>query len=125
MLGSLEYATKVAGSKVIVVLGHESCGAVKSAIDKVELGNITALLEHIKPAIEMTDGFPEEKQTIKNAEYVDAVIKNNVLYTLDHIRNSSAIVSEMKQNGEIKLLGAVYDVDTGAVEFLEDPGTVQ
>lgn len=121
MLGSMEFATKVAGSKVIVVLGHESCGAVKSAIDKVELGNITALLEHIKPAIEMTDGFPEDMETIKNEEYVNAVIRNNVLHTLDKIRTSSAIVSEMEKNGEIKLLGAVYDVDTGGVEFLEEP----
>lgn len=119
MLGSLEYATKVAGSKVIVVLGHKNCGAVKSAIDNVELGNITALLEHIKPAVEMTDNFPEDQRTIKNDEYVNEVVKNNVLNTMEEIRNNSSIVADMEENEEIKILGAVYDVTDGTVQFLE------
>lgn len=121
MLGSMEFATKVAGSKVIVVMGHENCGAVKSAIDKVELGNITAMLDHIEPAVEMTDTFPEEERTIKNESYVNDVVKNNVLHALYEIRKYSSIISEMEENGEIKLLGAVYKVDTGSVEFLEEP----
>lgn len=119
MLGSMEFATKVAGSKVIVVMGHENCGAVKSAIDEVELGNITAMLEHIEPAVEMTDNFPEEQRTIKNGDYVNEVVKNNVLHTIEEIRNNSPIISEMEQNNEIKILGAVYHVTTGSVEFLE------
>ena len=122
MLGSMEFATKVAGSKVLVVMGHESCGAVKSAIAGVELGNITAMLEHIKPAIEMTSNFPEDQRTIKNEEYVIEVIKNNVLHTVNKIKEESPIIAEMAEKGEIKILGAYYDVDTGEVEFLEEPG---
>ncbi len=121
MLGSIEFATKVAGSKVLVVLGHESCGAVKSAIAGVELGNITAMLEHIKPAIAMTDNFPEDQRTIENKEYVMEVIKNNVLHTINEIKEDSPIIAEMAEKGEIKIVGAYYDVDTGAVEFLEEP----
>lgn len=119
MLGSMEFATKVAGSKVIVVLGHENCGAIKSAIDNVELGNITAMLKHIKPAVEMTDNFPEDQRTIKNEEYVNAVVKNNVLHTIEEIRDNSPIIAEMEKNGEIKILGAFYDVSNGTIEFLE------
>lgn len=119
MLGSLEYATKVAGSKVIVVMGHQNCGAVKSAIANVELGNITELLEHIEPAIEMTEGFPEEVQTVKNDEYVNTVIKNNVLQTMEVIREESPIIAELEEAGDIKILGAYYDVTTGQVQFLQ------
>lgn len=119
MLGSMEFATKVAGSKVIVVMGHESCGAVKSAIANVELGNITAMLEHIQPAVEMTDNFPEDQRTIENKEYLNAVIKNNVIHTISEIKEDSPIIAEMEEKGEIKIVGAYYDVDTGAVEWLE------
>lgn len=119
MLGSMEFATKVAGSKVIVVLGHENCGAVKSAIDNVELGNITAMLEHIKPAVAMTENFPEDQRTVKNNEYVNEVVKNNVRHTTQEIRNNSPIIAEMEKNGEIKILGAFYDVTDGTVKFLE------
>lgn len=119
MLGSMEFATKVAGSKVIVVMGHESCGAIKSAIAGVELGNITAMLEHIDPAIEMTDNFPEDQRTVENEEYVLAVIKNNVRHTVNEIKEDSPIIAEMVENGEISIVGAYYDVDTGAVEWLE------
>lgn len=121
MLGSIEFATKVAGSKVVVVLGHEGCGAIKSAIAGVELGNITALLEHLKPSVAMTDGFDEEQQTVENAEYVSAVVEQNVLHTLDEIRSGSPIIAEMENNSEIKLAGAVYDIKTGTVRFLEEP----
>lgn len=119
MLGSLEYAAKVAGSKVLVVMGHESCGAVKSAIAGVELGNITAMLEHIKPAIAMTNDFPEDQRTVENKEYVMEVIKNNVLHTINEIREDSPIIAEMVEKGEVQIVGAYYDVDTGAVEFLK------
>lgn len=119
MLGSMEFATKVAGSKVIVVMGHESCGAIKSAIENVELGNITAMLAHIDPAIEMTNNFAEDQRTIKNEEYLNAVIKNNVKHTIDKIKTDSPIIAEMAENGEINIVGAYYNVDTGAVEWLE------
>ena len=122
MLGGMEFATKVAGSKVIMVMGHQNCGAVMSAIDGVELGNITALLSHVKPAVAMTSNFPQEQQTSKNGKFVEKVVKNNVLHTLDHIRSNSAIVAEMEQKGDIKLVGAVYDVNTGEVEVLDEPG---
>lgn len=125
MLGSLEYSTRVAGAKAIVVLGHESCGAVKSAINEVELGNITAMLDHVEPAIEMTDNFPEEQRTIDNKEYVDEVVKNNVLHTMEEIRNNSSIIAEMEQNGEIEIHGAIYKVSTGTVEFLKKPDADQ
>ncbi len=120
MLGSMEFATKVAGSKVIVVMGHQNCGAVKSAIDNVELGNITAMLAHIKPAVEKTDNFPEDQRTIKNDEYVNEVVKNNVRHTIAEIRSNSSIINEMEENGEIKILGAFYDVSDGTVEFLQE-----
>lgn len=119
MLGSMEFATKVAGSKVIVVMGHEECGAIKSAIAGVELGNITAMLEHIDPAIEMTDNFPEDQRTVENKEYVDAVIKNNVIHTIQEIKDESSIIAEMAQNNEINIVGAVYNVQTGRVEWLQ------
>lgn len=125
MLGSMEFATKVAGSKVIVVMGHESCGAVKSAIAGVELGNITGMLEHIKPAIAMSNNFSEGQRTVENDEYVLEVIKNNVLHTINEIKEESPIIAEMAENGEIKIVGAYYDVDTGAVEFLEEPNAIQ
>ncbi|MDX1601927.1 MAG: carbonic anhydrase family protein [Salinimicrobium sediminis] len=118
MLGSMEYATKVAGSKVLVVLGHKNCGAVKSAIEGVELGNITALLDHIEPAIAITDGFPEDQRSIKNEDYVNAVIKNNVRHTIEEMREKSPIIAELENNGDIKILGAFYDVSNGTVEFL-------
>lgn len=120
MLGSMEFATKVAGSKVLVVMGHESCGAVKSAIAGVELGNITAMLEPIKPAIAMTDNFPEDQRTLENNEYVMEVIKNNVLHTMNEIKEDSPIIAEMAEKGEIQIVGAYYDIDTGEVEFLEE-----
>lgn len=120
MLGSMEFATKVAGSKAIVVIGHQNCGAVKSAIAKVELGNITSMLEHIHPAVEMTEGFPQDQRTIENSEFVNAVVKNNVLHTMDEIRENSPIIAEMEEKGEIKIVGAYYDVTNGSVQFLEE-----
>ena len=120
MLGSLEYATKVAGSKLVVIMGHEGCGAVKSAIANVELGNITALLDHIEPAIERTKDFPEGERTVKNKDFVNKVITNNVLYNLEKTRKNSPIIAEMEQKGEIKLVGAYYDLSTGEVKFLEE-----
>ncbi len=119
MLGSLEFATKVSGSKLVVVLGHQNCGAIKSAIDNVELGNITAMLQYIEPAIEMTTNFPESQRTVKNNDYVQEVVINNVHHTVEDIRRNSPIMAEMEKNGEIGIVGAYYNLEEGDVKFLE------
>jgi len=116
ILGSMEFACKVSGSKVILVLGHEHCGAVKAAIDDVKLGNITPMLTKIKPAVEKVE-YDGEK-TSKNPEYVHKVCESNVNHTIMQIREDSPILSEMEQNGEIKIVGAIYDLDNGEVTFL-------
>lgn len=117
ILGSLEYACKVSGAKVVMVLGHEHCGAIKSAIDNVELGNITGLLAKIKPAIARTQNFKGDKSS-KNPEYLEAVTKSNVLQTIDNIRKNSTILKEMEEKKEIKIAGGEYHMETGKVEFL-------
>lgn len=118
ILGSAEFATAAAGSKVVVVMGHESCGAVKSAIDGVEMGNITAMLDKIEPAIEMTENY-EGEQTSANDEYVTEVVNNNVRHTISEIRERSSIIADLERNGELVIAGAFYDLDTGEVTFLE------
>lgn len=120
MLGSIEFATKVAGSKLVVVMGHEHCGAVKSAIDGVELGNITTLLEKIKPAIAKTNQTFKGNKSSSNEEYVAQVCHNHVKETIDQIRSKSKIVKDLEATGKIKIVGAKYDLDTGVVEFMED-----
>lgn len=117
ILGSLEYACKVSRAKVIVVLGHEHCGAIKSAIDDVKLGNITALLAKIRPAIEKQNTFKGEKSS-KNAAYVEAVTKENIRHTIEMIRKESPILKEMAEKGEIKIVGGEYHLETGKVTFL-------
>lgn len=119
MLGSLEFATAVAGSKVILVVGHSQCGAVKAAIDDVELGNITAMLTKIKPAVEQTaDGF-EGEATSANDTFVTGVVNNNVLHTIGQIRERSPIIAELEQNGDVVIAGAFYDLETGRVTMLD------
>ncbi len=120
ILGSLEYACKVSGSKVALVLGHEYCGAIKSSIDGVKLGNITTLLEKIDPAIEEAKKNFEGEMTAKNPAFVDEVCKFNVLNSIKVIRENSPILKEMEDKGEIKIVGAIYDIKTGEVKFLED-----
>jgi len=117
LLGSLEYSCKVAGAKVIVVLGHASCGAIKAAIDTVKLGNITAMLTKIEPAVAQAQDFPGEK-TSGNYVFVDYVAKKNVLRTIEVIRAQSPILKEMEEKGEIKVVGAFYSLKTGVVTFL-------
>ena len=117
LLGSMEFACKVSGSKLILVMGHEHCGAVKAAIDDVELGNITEMLANIKPAVTLVLDYDGEK-TSKNEDFVDKVCKKNVERTISDIRSLSPILKEMEDNGEIKIVGAVYDMDTGEVVFL-------
>lgn len=117
LLGSMEFGCKVAGAKLILVLGHESCGAVKAAIDDVKLGNITAMLANIKPAVTKSQDFAGEKTTA-NADFVDYVAKNNVAATIAYIRSNSPILKEMEDKGEIKIAGAYYNLHTGEVIFL-------
>ena len=117
LLGSAEYGCKVSGAKLVLVLGHESCGAIKSAIDDVKIGNITAMLAKIKPAIAKSQDFKGEKKS-KNPEFVEYVAKNNVLQTIETIRAQSPILKDMEDKGEIKIIGGYYDLHTGEVIFL-------
>lgn len=116
MLGSMEFACAVSGAKVVLVLGHTSCGAVKGAIDDVVLGNLTGLLARVKPAIPGTK-FDGEKSS-KNASYVDAVARTNVTLGLAEIRRRSPILEELEKKGSIKISGAMYDLATGMVDFV-------
>ncbi len=118
MLGSMEFSCKVSGSKLIVVLGHTECSAIKGAIDNVKLGNLTELLAKIHPAIDSLSTFPGDK-TSKNKVFVDKVTDENVLLTMDEIRMKSPILKEMEQKGEIDIIGGVYDINTGKVTFLQ------
>lgn len=116
ILGSMEFACKVSGSKLVLVLGHEHCGAVKAAVDDVKLGNITPMLEKIKPAVASVvyDG----DRTSKNQEFVHMACESNVKNTMEQIRKRSPILKEMEEKGEIKIVGAVYDMDNGKVDWL-------
>jgi carbonic anhydrase len=116
MLGSMEFACGVSGAKVVLVLGHTACGAVKGAIDDVVLGNLTGLLARIKPAISATK-FDGEKSS-KNASYVDAVARTNVVLGLAEIRRRSPLLEGLEQKGTIKIAGAMYDLSNGVVDFL-------
>jgi len=118
LLGSMEFACKVAGAKLIVVMGHQHCGAVKGAIDDVKLGNITAMLDKIKPAVAMSKDFPGEKNS-KNNEFVKHVSENNVKYAIQQIREKSPILKEMEDKGEIKIVGAFYRLTDGTLEFVK------
>lgn len=118
ILGSMEYSCKVAGSKLVLVLGHESCGAVKAACDGVELGNITALLDNILPAVKQSAEEVEGELNSSNNEFVAKTIENNVKMTMDRIREKSPILKEMEDDGDIKIVGGVYNLHTGKVEML-------
>ena len=116
ILGSLEYACKVSGSKLILVLGHEYCGAIRSAVDKVEMGNITSLLAKIQPAVDASMDFDGEK-TVANPTYLHHVCVENVKLSVQNIRANSHILNQMETEGAIKIVGAVYDMETGRVNF--------
>lgn len=118
VLGSLEYACKVAGSKVIVVLNHTHCGAIKGACDHVEMGNLTGLLGKIRPAI-FQEKTVKENRTSSNHEFVDAVTYIHTERSVQAIMEQSIILAEMIERGEVAIIGAVYDVETGTVTFLE------
>jgi carbonic anhydrase len=115
MLASMEFACAVVGAKLVLVLGHTACGAIKGAIDDVVLGNLTGLLARIKPAIPATK-FDGEKSS-KNPAYVDAVAHTNVTLSLDAIRQRSSVLADLEKKGSIQISGAMYNVADGTVEY--------
>ena len=118
ILGSLEFACKVAGSKTIVVMGHTECGAVKGACDNVKLGNLTGMLDNIQPAIDAVTDIKENRNS-GNKEFVQKVADMNVELTIEKIKNDSPVLKEMYDNGEISIVGAMYDVHSGEVTFMK------
>ena len=116
ILGSMEFACKAAGAKLVLVVGHTNCGAVKGACDNVQLGNLTNVIEQIKPATEAVKNVEGERNS-KNHDYVEAVSKQNVLLTIADIRQRSPLLQEMESKGEIMIVGAMYNLETGAVDF--------
>jgi carbonic anhydrase len=118
ILGSMEFSCKVAGAKLVLVIGHEYCGAIKGAIDNVQLGNLTALLKKVAPAISACSHYQGEK-TSKNPEFVDIVIQANIHQMVQNVRSQSAILNEMEKQGEIMICGAYYDMDNGEMTFFD------
>ena len=118
ILGSMEFACHVSGAKVVLVMGHEHCGAVKSAIDDVKVGNITEMLAKLRPAVTQTSGF-EGARTSSNEEFVHAVTEQNVRLMIQRIRDESPILRQMEEDQAIAICGALYDMDNGEVTFLD------
>ncbi len=120
ILGSMEFACKLAGTKLIVVLGHTACGAVKGACDDAKLGNLTSMLAKIRPAVEAVKSPDDPNlRNSSNIEFVNNVAAKNVQLTIDRIVNESDVLAEMQTNGEIKIVGGMYDIHSGAVTFYE------
>ena len=118
ILGSMEFGCKVAGAKIIVVLGHTKCGAVKGACDNVSLGNLTGLIAKIKPAVDQ-EVETKEKRNSSNSTFVENVAELNVSLSVKNILLKSAVISEMVKNEEITIVGGVHDISTGEVKFFE------
>ena len=118
ILGSMEFASKLAGTRVVMVLGHTACGAIKGACDHARLGNLTTLINKLEPAV---DAVPEpadaDQRTSQNIDFVNAVSKKNVEMTIENIRNRSAVLKDMEDNGEIAIIGGMYDIADGSVTF--------
>ena len=117
LVGSMEFACVVTGAKLVLVMGHTSCGAIKGACDHVQLGNLTGLLEKIQPAVASVQGVAGDR-TSKNEEFVEAVCEANVRRTLERIRELSPILADLERAGKIQITGCIYNLDTGRVEFL-------
>lgn len=118
ILGSMEFACKLAGTKLIVVLGHTACGAVKGACDHARLGNLTTLINKIEPAVEaVTEPKDENLRNSANIDFVNEVAKTNVHMTIENIRKSSPVLKELEDAGEIEIVGGMYDIKTGEVTF--------
>lgn len=123
ILGSMEYATAVAGSKLVVVLGHSRCGAVKGTIDKenvekLGLENLNELLEKIEPAVKAAL-LPDEERSPKNHDLIDRVIEKNVELAIERIREKSKTLAQLEEEGKIKIVGAIYDIETGVVRWMQ------
>ncbi|MBB5620824.1 carbonic anhydrase [Pedobacter cryoconitis] len=118
ILGSMEFATKVVGTKIVLVLGHTKCGAIVGACNNVKMGNLTGLLEKVLPAIE-SEKSTHANRNGSNPAFVNNVTKLNVQLTIERIRKESQIISDLEQQKDIKIIGAVYDVDNGKVDFFE------
>jgi len=123
ILGSLEFGCKVAGSKIIVVLGHTKCGAVKGACDHVEMGHLTALLSKIRPAVD-EEKWTTENRNSNNSEFVENVATINVIRTVKSIQERSPILKEMIQNGQIGIVGGIHNISTGEVTFYPETMTI-
>jgi len=117
LVGSMEFACKVSGAKLVVVMGHTNCGAIKGAIDRVQLGNLTGLLDKIQPAVVAVHDVPGERNS-KNKEFVEAVAVANVRLTVERIRELSPILRDMESEGKIQIVGCIYNLETGRVQFL-------
>jgi carbonic anhydrase len=118
ILGSMEFACKLAGTKLIVVLGHTSCGAVKGACDHARLGNLTTLINKIEPAVEaVTEPKDENLRNSKNIEFVNNVAIKNVEMTIENIRKKSPVLADMERDEDIKIVGGMYDINDGKVTF--------
>jgi carbonic anhydrase len=115
IVGSMEFACKVAGAKVVLVMGHTACGAIKGAIDNVHLGKLTGLLAKIRPAVEATRYAGE--RSAKNYEFVDAVARKNVELAMSDIRRHSRVLADLEKSDAIRMVGSMYNLDTGLVEF--------
>ncbi|MDH2351193.1 carbonic anhydrase family protein [Bradyrhizobium sp. SSUT112] len=115
ILGSMEFACKLAGAKVVLVMGHTACGAIKGAVDNAELGNRTGLLAKIKPAVQASTYKGEH--SAKNYAFVDAVARKNVEMTVAGIRQDSSVLADLESKGAVKMVGGMYNLETGAVEF--------
>tara|TARA_B110000971_G_scaffold143685_1_gene146816 strand:+ start:876 stop:1505 length:630 start_codon:yes stop_codon:yes gene_type:complete len=120
ILGSMEFACKLAGTKIVLVLGHTSCGAVKGACDDAKLGNLTALISKIKPAVEaVEEPIDKSLRNSSNIHFVNTVAKKNVHMTIANIRTQSPVLKEMEDEEMIKIIGAMYDIKDGSVSFYE------
>jgi carbonic anhydrase len=116
IVGSMEFACKLAGAKLVLVMGHTACGAIKGAIDNAQLGNLTQLLAKIRPAVQATQY--EGERSSKNYGFVDAVARKNVELTITDIRRRSPVLAEMETSGAIKIVGAMYNLETALLEIL-------
>lgn len=120
LLGSIEFACKLAGTKVVVVLGHTACGAVKGACDDAKLGNLTTLLHKIKPAVAaVSEPSDANLRNSGNIDFVNAVARKNVQLTIENTRSLSPVLKEMEDNGEINIVGAMYHIENGKVTFFD------
>ena len=119
ILGSMEFGCKLAGTKLVVVLGHTSCGAIKGACDNAKLGNLTAMLNNIKPAVNaVLEPKEASSRTSSNLDFVDNVAARNVTLTIERIRRESEVLTTMEENGEIMIVGAIYNINDGSVNFI-------